>query len=169
MSGVFYRDLPLRIAENLARYAVLGGRVALGTDFGAEGEMPVAEMQVLVEGGLTPAQVLVAATKHGAEAMNQGAELGTLEPGKLADVIVVDGDPLSDISAMANVRVVIRDGEVIPSSPSPAPPAAGHGPTDGPRVTAALIAAVAAMLGAIGALPAGSSLFLELQRLVPTP
>ena len=106
-------DAPRAIAENLARYAVLGGRVALGTDIGAESAMPVAEMQVLVEGGLTPAQVLVAATKHGAEAINQGADLGTLESGKLADVIVVDGDPLSDISAMANVSVVIRDGEVI--------------------------------------------------------
>jgi imidazolonepropionase-like amidohydrolase len=113
-------DAPLAVAENVARYAGLGGRVALGTDFPGPGtageiagEMPVAEMQVLVEGGLTPAQVLVAATKHGAEAINQGAELGTLEPGKLADIIVVDGDPLSDISAMANVTVVIRGGEVI--------------------------------------------------------
>ena len=141
--GLMSEDAPLAVTENVARYAVLGGRVALGTDFagmGAAGERPdaraqlrwdlwraVAEMQVLVEGGMTPTQVLVAATKHGAEAINQGAELGTLEPGKLADVIVVDGDPLSDISAMANVSVVIRDGKVIPSS-NPAPPAPPGGP-----------------------------------------
>jgi enamidase len=107
-------------AENLSRYIGLGGRIALGSDagtfplFGGVGEMPLAEMESLVvEGGLTPAEVLVAATKHAAESINRGDDLGTLEPGKLADVIVVAGDPLSDIGDMANVFVVIRDGEVI--------------------------------------------------------
>ena len=106
-------------AENLSRYADLGGRIALGSDagtfplFGGVGEMPLAEMSRLIEGGLTPAEVLVAATKHGAEAINRGDDLGTLEPGKLADIIVVAGDPLSDVGDMANVMVVIRDGEII--------------------------------------------------------
>ena len=45
-------------------------------------------------------------------------DLGTLEVGKLADIIVVDGDPLADIHAMENVSVVVRDGEIIPLPPS---------------------------------------------------
>jgi imidazolonepropionase-like amidohydrolase len=121
-------------AENAARYAEMGGRVTLGTDFPFQegSEMPVAEMQLLVDAGMTPTEVLVAATKHGAEALGLGDELGTLAPGKLADVIVVDGDPLSDIADMGNVTVVIRDGEVIVGDvvqPPPVTPPAPPGPT----------------------------------------
>lgn len=119
-ANIWGGNAPQVVAENLARYSELGGRVALGTDFpyplGTDpvgSQMALAEMQLMVSGGLTPAQVLVAATKHGAEALGMGDELGTLEPGKLADVIVVDGDPLSDIAAMANVSGVVRDGEVV--------------------------------------------------------
>jgi len=105
-------------ANFLTPFAQAGGKVALGTDYGCcekgyvPGGMPVEEMQLLLSAGLTPMQVLVAATKHGAEVSNLGAELGTIEPGKLADIIVVDGDPLVDINAMRDVTVVIKNGRL---------------------------------------------------------
>jgi imidazolonepropionase-like amidohydrolase len=112
-----WEDPPLTTAvqKNLARYVRLGGRVALGTDvpFQPGSEMPLGEMRLLVAGGLTPRDVLLAATRHGAEALGQGEELGTLAPGKLADLIVVPGDPLARIDDLGTVRVVVRDGEVI--------------------------------------------------------
>ncbi|MFQ5811192.1 MAG: amidohydrolase family protein [Armatimonadota bacterium] len=146
------------VQSNLTRYADLGGRVALGTDFPfqAGSEMPVGEMQVLVEGGLSPVEVLVAATKHGAEAVGRGDDLGTLEPGKLADIIVVDGDPLSDIADMANVSVVVLAGETV--VPALSLPNTGGGLTSGERpvwpVPIAVLVAAGALLAGAGVLTA---------------
>ena len=105
------------VVANLSAFHRLGGRIALGTDFPyQEGStMPVEEMQLLLDAGLTPAEVLVAATRNGAFAIGKDAELGTLEPGKLADIIIVDGDPLSDLAALHNVRVVIHAGTAVVS------------------------------------------------------
>jgi imidazolonepropionase-like amidohydrolase len=68
------------------------------------------EMSALVDLGMTPIQVISAATKTGAEILGKSAELGTVEPGKLADLLIVDGNPLDDIKLMKNVLVTIRDG-----------------------------------------------------------
>lgn len=105
------------VVANLAAFHRVGGRIALGTDFPyQEGStMPVEEMRLLLDAGLTPAEVLVAATRNGALAVGKDGELGTLEPGKLADVIIVDGDPLSDLAALHEVRVVIHAGTVVAS------------------------------------------------------
>jgi imidazolonepropionase-like amidohydrolase len=51
------------------------------------------EMSALVDLGMTPIQVMSAATKTGAEILGKSAELGTIEPGKLADLLIVDGNP----------------------------------------------------------------------------
>jgi len=58
-------------------------------------------------------QRLVASTFHAAQVCGQGSDLGKLEAGKLADLIIVDGDPLTDLTAMDRVIAVIRDGEVV--------------------------------------------------------
>jgi len=68
------------------------------------------EMAALVELGMTPTQVISAATKTGAEILGKSAELGTIEPGKLADLLIVDGNPLDEIKLMKRVLVTIRDG-----------------------------------------------------------
>jgi imidazolonepropionase-like amidohydrolase len=106
------------VGPNLYRYHQRGGIVVLGTDvpYQRGSIMPVGEMLLFIEAGFTPAEVLIASTRNGALAMNLDDVLGTLEVGKLADIIVVEGDPLTDIEAMANVSVVIRDGEIIPLS-----------------------------------------------------
>jgi imidazolonepropionase-like amidohydrolase len=67
---------------------------------------------LLLAAGLTPMDVLRAGTQHAAWVCGHGDELGTLEPGKLADVIVVDGDPLADIEAMGRVVAVVKGGEI---------------------------------------------------------
>jgi uncharacterized Ntn-hydrolase superfamily protein/imidazolonepropionase-like amidohydrolase len=104
------------VGPNLYRYHQMGGIVALGTDvpYQPGSAMPIGEMDLFIEAGFTPAEVLVAATRNSARALGMEGELGTLEAGKLADIIVVDGDPLANIHAMANVSVVVRNGEIIP-------------------------------------------------------
>ncbi len=77
--------------------------------------MPVLEMQLLRQAGLTPMEVIQAGTSRAATVCGHGKELGTLESGKLADLIVVDGNPLTDIEAMNRVFVVIKNGEVTQS------------------------------------------------------
>jgi imidazolonepropionase-like amidohydrolase len=70
----------------------------------------------MVEGGMTPMQALVAATSTPARLIGRQDELGALAPGMLADVIAVQGDPLSDIALFSDVervRVVVKDGRVV--------------------------------------------------------
>jgi imidazolonepropionase-like amidohydrolase len=59
---------------------------------------------------MTPAQVLESATRITAEAIGFGDQLGTLQPGKLADLIAVDGDPSRDVTALSRVKAVIQGG-----------------------------------------------------------
>lgn len=101
--------------DNLADFVDAGGVVALGTDYaGAPVDfdlgMPIHEAMWMQEAAMTPAQIIVAATRNGARACNIESDLGTLEAGKLADVLVVDGDPLQDLQALTQVRLVLREG-----------------------------------------------------------
>jgi imidazolonepropionase-like amidohydrolase len=68
------------------------------------------DLQLMVRGGMTPAQVLESATRVTAESMGCGDQLGTLTPGKLADLIVVEGDPSRDITALSRVHAVFQSG-----------------------------------------------------------
>ena len=70
------------------------------------------ELLAMTYAGLPPAAVLKAATINGAHALGIDARLGSIEAGKLADLVVVSGDPLEDIKAARNVRYVIKDGAV---------------------------------------------------------
>ena len=72
-------------------------------------------LELLVRAGLQPMDVIVAATKRGAEAMRMEEDLGTLEKGKWADMIVIDGDPIGDIKILQeleNIKLVIKNGEI---------------------------------------------------------
>ena len=62
---------------------------------------------------LTPMEVLISVTRTPAEVMGLGAEIGTLEVGKRADLVAVPGNPIEEIEAMATIRAVLRDGVVV--------------------------------------------------------
>jgi imidazolonepropionase-like amidohydrolase len=91
-----------------------GGRVIAGTDspINPYGLALLMEIEHYVRGGLTPAEAIRTATAVPAEAMGLGADLGTIETGKLADLLIVDGDPLADITHLRRTRRVIKDGVV---------------------------------------------------------
>jgi imidazolonepropionase-like amidohydrolase len=106
--------------NNLRRFAEAGGVVVLGNDYAGgrdlsafELGMPMFEIEKMSEAGMTPMQIIMASTYYAAEACNQLDEIGTLEPGKFADVLVVRGDPLADIHALTDVQLVIHLGVVI--------------------------------------------------------
>jgi imidazolonepropionase-like amidohydrolase len=103
---------------NLREFVKLGGKVALGNDYGGgpgqfELGIPLYEVEMMAGAGMTPMQILVAATSNAAQVLNLGKEIGSLEPGKAADILVVAGDPLADLKALADVRVVVHGGAVI--------------------------------------------------------
>jgi imidazolonepropionase-like amidohydrolase len=70
------------------------------------------ELENYASSGLTPVEVLRTATMVSADAMGVGADLGSVEPGKLADMVIIAGDPLTNIKDLRRVRRVIKDGNV---------------------------------------------------------
>ena len=97
-----------------------GGTIGLGDDATsfAHTLMPIGEMKRLAQAGLSSMEIIQAGTKYAAQICGHGDELGTLEPGKLADVIVVNGDPLANIAVMDQVSVVVIGGQVaVPCDP----------------------------------------------------
>lgn len=103
------------VYDNLRRFRSAGGTLALGDDYGNPGVelgMPMDEIDHWLAAGIDPMEVIVAATQGGATVTGLREEVGTLERGKTADVLVVDGDPLTDMNALERVSLVVRDGEV---------------------------------------------------------
>ncbi len=91
-----------------------GVTIAAGTDAGVTKHGNNArELELYVEHGLTPEEAIVTATVNAAALIGMEDELGTVEPGRIADLIAVYGNPLSDISALRNVQVVIQGGRVV--------------------------------------------------------
>ena len=90
--------------------------MGMGTDSGSpmnfHTESLWREIKAHVDVGMSPQRAIGAATRINAQILGKGNELGTIEPGKLADIIVVRGNPLFDITALANVEVVIKNGKV---------------------------------------------------------
>ena len=103
--------------ENLKRLADAGVRIGYGTDSGVltrfEGYGEHKELELMVQAGMTPAQVITAATKSSAEFLRQQDNLGTLEKGKWADLIVLGGDPLADIKNSRQIEAVYVAGNKV--------------------------------------------------------
>ncbi len=107
--------------DNLRRFAAAGGILALGDDYGGVPGMPLgmpmAEIKHWLKAGMTPMDIIVAATRNSAIVVGLGDELGTVELGKRADLLVVAGDPLSDMWALTKPLLVVRNGVEITPGP----------------------------------------------------
>lgn len=103
-------------AANLKRLHDAGIPIAMGTDAGnpltLHGASVYAEMEAMQAAGLTPMQVLVASTRGGSLAMGRDKDLGTIEKGKAADLLVLAANPTSDIASLRKLRHVVRGGVV---------------------------------------------------------
>ncbi len=100
------------MARAAAAIAKAGGRVAVGSHGNLQGIGYHFEMWGLATGGMTPLEVLRSATLVGAQAIGHLANLGSLEPGKLADFQVLDGNPLSDIRQTNTIGLVVKNGRI---------------------------------------------------------
>ena len=107
---------------NLGKFVKAGVKIALGNDYTFVPQnsfdrfdlgMPMHEITRMSEAGMTSMQIIVAATLNAAHVCGLEAELGTLDVGKLADILIVNGDPLNDLSALTQVKMVIHSGEII--------------------------------------------------------
>jgi len=101
-------------AANLKRVLDAGIPIAMGTDAGnpltLHGPSVYTEMEAMQAAGLSPLQVLTASTRGGATAMGRAKDFGTVEKGKLADLLIIGADPTADIANLRKVRYVVRGG-----------------------------------------------------------
>ncbi len=113
-------------AEFLRLYSEAGGKILAATDAVCGGCNQIVpglslhyEMQMLTDMGIPPMKAIQGATLWSAEVIGQQKDIGSVEVGKLADFTIVEGNPLADIAATRNVRMVIKDGAVVDTSYDP--------------------------------------------------
>jgi imidazolonepropionase-like amidohydrolase len=99
--------------ENFRKAVDAGVKIAFGTDisvcpFGTNGR----EFGLMVEYGMTPMHAIQAATVNAADLIGVSAKIGSIKPGKLADIVAVQGDPLKDVRLLEKVNFVMKDGQV---------------------------------------------------------
>jgi len=112
---VNYDDIAI---SNLSSFYQAGGNIALGTDYaGYTGEFdrgfPITEVMLMKEAGMTNIDIIIAGTKNAAIVCDRVDTIGTLEVGKDADIFVVEGNPLDDISALTKPYMVVHKGLII--------------------------------------------------------
>lgn len=115
-----FRTGYLRAQEFVRAFVKAGGKLFLGSD--SAGASIVAglsvhhELELLVDSGIAPMQAIQFATQAPAELIGRGDEIGTIEAGKLADLIILEGDPLANISNTKKISIVIKDGIQVDTS-----------------------------------------------------
>ena len=94
-----------------------GVQIALGTDFGGQPILSpnqlALEFQYLVEAGLSEHEAILAGTKNAANVIGVSDQVGSIEAGKLADIVAVKGNPLDNIKLLQNVQFVMKGGKVV--------------------------------------------------------
>ncbi len=103
--------------ETFRKMYKAGIKIAMGTDMGFEPDMGsnAAELEIYVKLGMKPMDAILTTTRNAAQALKQEKDLGTIEAGKLADLIAVDGDPLKNIRCLQekkNIKVVMKEGKI---------------------------------------------------------
>jgi imidazolonepropionase-like amidohydrolase len=104
--------------ENVRKIVAAGGVAALGTDQ-SSGPAGHREMELLVQAGVPPLKVIQTATHNGAVFLGKGEEMGSVEEGKLADLVLLNADPLKDIDNTKAIALVMKGGSVIDESALP--------------------------------------------------
>ena len=99
---------------NVKKAIAAGVRIGFGTDAAVYPHgLNAHEFAVYVRLGLSPLQAIQTATVNDAELLGWSDKIGTIEPGKFADLIAVDGDPLKDVAILQNVKFVMKGGDVV--------------------------------------------------------
>lgn len=107
------REIGPLIQDTFADAYRYGVKIAFGTDTGVSPHGGNAkEFELMVEAGMPEIEAILSSVKTGAEVLNLQDQIGSIEPGKAADIIAVDENPLDDISALQHVSFVMRDGSV---------------------------------------------------------
>jgi imidazolonepropionase-like amidohydrolase len=108
------REVMPAARKNVARAFAAGVKVGFGTDAAVYPHgLNAHEFAVMVKLGLTPLQAIQSATINDADLLGWSDKVGTLEPGKWADMVAVDGDPLADVTTLERVKFVMKGGEVV--------------------------------------------------------
>lgn len=108
------REVGPVMVETFRKAHAAGVKIAFGTDTGVSAHGQNArEFALMVQGGMSPADCLVAATTGAAACLGIEKDVGTLEPGKVADLIAVEGDPTADVRVLERVREVVKGGVLI--------------------------------------------------------
>jgi len=107
------RSIGLKQRQNFQRAVKAGVKVAFGTDAGIYPHgWNAKQFAHMVRWGLTPMQAIQSATSSAADLLGQTQHLGSIQPGKFADLVAVSADPLKDITVLENVSFVMKDGTV---------------------------------------------------------
>ncbi len=109
------------LVTNLSNFVKLGGKVALGNDYGGgpkefELGIPMIEIEMMSKSGMTPMQIIQASTSNAAHVVGLEDQIGTLESGKIADILIIDGNPLEDLQNLIRINTVIHNGVIIRST-----------------------------------------------------
>jgi hypothetical protein len=111
-----FKDGYRKVQQFLAKFVQAGGKIYAGTDSAAATTPGLSlhhEMELLVDAGLSPMQAIQTASKNGAEILGMDSRLGTVEKGKIADLVLLDANPLENISNTKKIFRVIKDGRVV--------------------------------------------------------